>query len=213
MNIKKFDINKLKDNNNAFVIIGKRAVGKSFLIRDILKHNSDIPMGDVVSPSEDSKMFFSSVPADITVHKEITDDLLDEILTKQKKSKSRSFLVLDDSLQQYNRWRSDDKIFNIFSNSRHYNMSTFVTSQNPCFLPPSLRANADYVFIFRDNSIYNKEQLYKNWADMFPNFKTFFFVIDRYTENYKCLVIDNTVKSNKIEDIVFWYKANDRANE
>ena len=27
------------------------------------------------------------------------------------------------------------------------------------------------------------------------------------TENYECLVLDNTSKSNKIEDVVFWYKA------
>jgi hypothetical protein len=31
--------------------------------------------------------------------------------------------------------------------------------------------------------------------------------MDQCTENFECLVIDNTTKSNKIEDMVFWYKA------
>ena len=31
--------------------------------------------------------------------------------------------------------------------------------------------------------------------------------MNQCTENYECLVIDNTCKSNKIEDMVFWYKA------
>ena len=31
--------------------------------------------------------------------------------------------------------------------------------------------------------------------------------MDACTENYECLVLDNTVKSNKIQDCVFWYKA------
>jgi len=31
--------------------------------------------------------------------------------------------------------------------------------------------------------------------------------MDQCTENYECLVIDNTTKSNKLEDNVFWYKA------
>ena len=31
--------------------------------------------------------------------------------------------------------------------------------------------------------------------------------MDACTENYECLVLDNTSKSNKIEDCVFWYKA------
>jgi hypothetical protein len=32
-------------------------------------------------------------------------------------------------------------------------------------------------------------------------------VMDACTENYECIVLDNTSKSNKIEDCVFWYKA------
>ena len=37
-------------------------------------------------------------------------------------------------------------------------------------------------------------------------------VMDACTENYECLVLDNTVKSNKIQDCVFWYKATLRKN-
>jgi hypothetical protein len=37
-------------------------------------------------------------------------------------------------------------------------------------------------------------------------------VMDQCTENYECLVLDNTVKSNKISDCVFWYKATIRKN-
>ena len=31
--------------------------------------------------------------------------------------------------------------------------------------------------------------------------------MDQCTENFECLVIDNTTKSNKLEDNVFWYRA------
>lgn len=37
-------------------------------------------------------------------------------------------------------------------------------------------------------------------------------VMDACTENYECLVLDNTVRSNKIQDCVFWYKASVRKN-
>lgn len=37
-------------------------------------------------------------------------------------------------------------------------------------------------------------------------------VMDACTENYECLVLDNTVRSNKIQDCVFWYKATLRKN-
>ena len=31
--------------------------------------------------------------------------------------------------------------------------------------------------------------------------------MDQCTENYECLVINNNSKSNKLQDQVFWYKA------
>ena len=42
---------------------------------------------------------------------------------------------------------------------------------------------------------------------MFPSFEVFCQVMDQCTENYECLVIHNNAKSNKLEDQVFWYKA------
>ena len=32
-------------------------------------------------------------------------------------------------------------------------------------------------------------------------------MFDACTANYECLVIDNTVNSNNVEDCIFWYKA------
>jgi len=79
--------------------------------------------------------------------------------------------------------------------------------QFPLGIPPLLRSNVDFVFILRDNLVSNRKRIYEHWAGMFKDFKTFCSVMDQCTENYECLVIDNTSKSNKIEDIVFWYKA------
>ena len=43
---------------------------------------------------------------------------------------------------------------------------------------------------------------------MFQNFELFCTVLDQTTENYECLVVCNRTLSNKLEDCVFWYKAN-----
>jgi hypothetical protein len=34
--------------------------------------------------------------------------------------------------------------------------------------------------------------------------------MDQTTENYECLVINNNAKSNKLNDQIFWYKAEPR---
>jgi hypothetical protein len=59
----------------------------------------------------------------------------------------------------------------------------------------------------RENIISNRKRIYDSFAGMFPTFEMFCQVMDQCTENYECLVIDNTSKSNRLEEQVFWYKA------
>ena len=47
---------------------------------------------------------------------------------------------------------------------------------------------------------------------MFPSFEIFCQVMDQCTEDYECLVIHNNAKSNKLEDQVYWYKADPHEN-
>jgi hypothetical protein len=82
-----------------------------------------------------------------------------------------------------------------------------ITMQYPLGIPPTLRTNIDYVFILREPYIANRKRIYDNYAGMFPTFESFCQVMDQCTENYECLVINNNSKSNKLQDQVFWYKA------
>ena len=54
LELKKFDMNCINFERGAPVIfiIGRRDTGKSFLVRDILYHNKDVPMSTVVSGTE-----------------------------------------------------------------------------------------------------------------------------------------------------------------
>ena len=79
--------------------------------------------------------------------------------------------------------------------------------QYPLGVPPNLRTNIDYVFILREPYISNRKRIYENYAGMFPTFESFCQVMDQCTENYECLVINNNSKSNKLDDQIFWYKA------
>jgi hypothetical protein len=79
--------------------------------------------------------------------------------------------------------------------------------QHSLGLPPLLRNNVDYIFIFRNNILKERQKIFEHYAGMFPNFEVFCAVMDQCTENFECLVIDNRVQSNKLEDQVKWYKA------
>jgi hypothetical protein len=115
-------------------------------------------------------------------------------------------LIMDDCMYD-NTWTRDKNMRYLFMNGRHIQTMLVISMQEPMGIPPSLRTNTDFVFIFRNNFLNMREKLYKQWAGMFPDFDTFCQVMNQCTENFECLVIDNNAKSNKIEDQVFWYKA------
>jgi hypothetical protein len=85
-----------------------------------------------------------------------------------------------------------------------------ITMQYPLGIPPNLRTNIDYVFILRENYLSNRKKIWENYASMFPTLESFCSIMDQTTENYECMVISNNAKSNKINDQVFWYKAENR---
>ena len=79
-------------------------------------------------------------------------------------------------------------------------------------IPPNLRTNIDYIFILRENIVSNRKRLWEHYAGMFPTFEMFNQVMNQCTENYECLVVDNNAKSNKLQDQIFWYKAEPHKN-
>ena len=95
----------------------------------------------------------------------------------------------------------------LFFNGRHHHISFILTMQFALGIPPEMRSNFDYIFLLAEDFISNRKRLYDHYAGMFPTFEMFCQVMDQCTENYECLVINNNAKSNKLEDQVYWYKA------
>jgi hypothetical protein len=229
LELKKFDMKSIqfKANENkgpVIVLIGKRDTGKSFLVRDLLYYQQEIPIGTVISGTEEGNGFYSKMVPKLFIHNEYNSAIIENILKRQrtvlkqvKKEMEaykrstidpRAFVILDDCLYD-NTWSRDKLMRLLFMNGRHWKVMLVITMQYPLGIPPTLRTNIDYVFILRENYIANRKRIYDNYAGMFPTFESFCQVMDQCTENYECLVINNNSKSNKLQDQVFWYKADD----
>jgi hypothetical protein len=227
LELKKFDMKNIsfKPNENkgpVVVLIGKRDTGKSFLVRDLLYYQQEIPIGTVVSGTEEGNGFYAKMVPKLFVHNEYNTAIIENILKRQrtvlkqiKKEMEtykrstidpRAFVILDDCLYDAT-WTRDKMMRLLFMNGRHWKVMLIITMQYPLGIPPTLRTNIDYVFILRENYIANRKRIYENYAGMFPTFESFCQVMDQCTENYECLVINNNSKSNKLQDQVFWYKA------
>lgn len=224
LTLKKFDMKRInwKSGGPVIVFIGRRDTGKSFLVRDLLFHHQDIPVGTVISGTEAANGFYGKHVPKLFIHDEYDTNIIDNVLKRQLKAAKqikreeeakgkslidpRMFVILDDCLYDQT-WSRDKRMRLMFMNGRHWRIMLLITMQYPLGIPPTLRTNIDYVFILREPYIKNRRIIYENYAGMFPTFESFCQIMDQCTENYECLVIDNNAKSNKLEDQIFWYKA------
>ena len=227
LELKRFEMKNISfspDENSGpvVVLIGRRDTGKSYLVRDLLYYHQDIPIGTVISGTEAGNGFYSSHVPKLFIHDEYNTAIIENILKRQKTvlkqikkemetyKKSnidpRAFVILDDCLYD-SAWTKDKVMRLLFMNGRHWKMMLIITMQYPLGVPPNLRTNIDYVFILREPYISNRKRIYENYAGMFPTFESFCQVMDQCTENFECLVIKNNAKSNKLQDQIFWYKA------
>jgi hypothetical protein len=230
LSLKRFDPRSIKfkvEDKDApvIVLIGKRNTGKSFLIRDLLYFHQDIPIGTVISGTEAGNGFYGKIVPKLFIHDKYESILIEKVLQRQKMALKqynrdmltykktsidpRTFVILDDCLYD-NKWARDELMRCLFMNGRHWQVLLIISMQYPLGIPPGLRSNIDYVFILRENILSNRKRIWENYASMFPTLESFCSVMDQTTENYECLVIHNGSKSNKIQDQIFWYKAETR---
>ena len=232
LDMKKFDMKNISfrpDENKGpvVVLVGRRDTGKSFLVRDLLYYHQDIPIGTVISGTEAGNGFFAEHVPKLFIHDEYNSAIIENILKRQKtvlrqikkemeaykrtNIDPRAFVILDDCLYD-NKWTKDKLMRLLFMNGRHWKIMLIITMQYPLGIPPNLRTNIDYVFILREPYIANRKRIWENYAGMFPTFESFCQVMDQCTENFECLVINNNSKSNKLQDQIFWYKAQNHTN-
>lgn len=227
LELKKFDMKSIsfkhtENSGPVIVLIGRRDTGKSYLVRDLLYYHQDIPIGTVISGTEAGNGFYSEHVPKLFIHDEYNTAIIENILKRQravlkqikkehevyKRSNidPRAFVILDDCLFDAT-WTKDKVMRLLFMNGRHWKIMLVITMQYPLGIPPNLRTNIDYVFILREPYISNRKRIYENYAGMFPTFESFCQVMDQCTENFECLVIKNNAKSNKLNEQIFWYKA------
>uniref|UniRef100_A0A6C0DJ96 Uncharacterized protein n=1 Tax=viral metagenome TaxID=1070528 RepID=A0A6C0DJ96_9ZZZZ len=221
VNLRKFSMKDIPQDA-VVIFIGRRRTGKSTLVKDLLFHHQNMPLGTVISGTEESNGFFKKMVPPIFIHGEYNPVILANYVKRQKlimqkimaetdrggtsRLDPRSFLILDDCMYD-DSWTHDKNIKYLFMNGRWLKVFFIITMQFPLGIQPALRTNVDYVFILREPYMSNRKRIYENYGSAFPTFEFFCQIMDQCTQNFECLVINNNTQSNKLEDAIFWYKA------
>jgi hypothetical protein len=207
-NLKPFNIENMKKYSSNF-IIGTQSTGKSFLVKDIIYHNKKMDDCIIVSETNKNNNFYSSMINPLYIYNDYTNELIDNILKRQEHlydtQKNKSLLVaIDDSYFIKN---DNNKHAHLYVNSNINKLCSIVTSTQPLEYDLIIRSNIDYIFIFKNYMHNYKKRIYELYGSIFSSFEIFNDILQNYTNDHTCLVIDNTNKTFNMCDRVFYYKA------
>lgn len=136
LELKKFDMRSItfdprENKGPVIVLIGRRDTGKTFLVKDLLYHHQDIPIGTVISGTEAGNGFYGKLVPKLFIHEEYNTILIENVLRRQKTVMKqcqsemetykkcsidpRTFVILDDCLYDSS-WTKDKLMRSLFMN-------------------------------------------------------------------------------------------------
>lgn len=224
INIREFDINSIppfapSDKSGVkIVVIGKAGVGKSTVIKALLASKAHLaPVIQVFNGTEDNNGGYSSFCPSVFVYDKL--DLNAMIAFKNRQTIAGHHIpenpwaiqVIDDCTDDPKQLRHP-VVQAYYKNGRHWHMIHILSLQYGLDIMPNIRSNIDYTILMRESSKKNLKKLYENYCpDCVESFEDFCEIMKACTEDFGALVICNRTTSNKIEDCLFWYKADPKA--
>lgn len=229
-NLKTFTFDLLQPTYNNFrnakadgsrvILLGKPKSGKSTLIKCILMNKMFIPCGVVISGTESMNKFYEKIFPPVFIHEEYNEEIISKFLHRQTivkqsldPSEQWAVLIVDDCA-------TDASIFKkplqhtLFKNGRHFKMLYLLGLQYVFDMPPAIRSVIAGIFIFRETNIDSLQKIYRNYAGIIPSFELFKSLMQKYTDNFGALYIQNDAQSNDWRECVYSVRLDiDQVNE
>ena len=89
LELRKFSMSSISFKPNeakgpVVVLVGRRDTGKTFLVKDLLFYHQDIPIGVVISGTEEGNGFYGKLVPKLFIHNEYNSAIIENILKRQK---------------------------------------------------------------------------------------------------------------------------------
>ena len=194
------------------VVIGKPGTGKSTLVQSIIAAKSHIaPCIQVYNGTEEASGMYGQLCPKIFIHDKFDLDAMVKFAQRQRIAiqylkNPWAIQVIDDCTDDPKQLRHP-LIQSYYKNGRHWKMIHLLCLQYSLDILPSIRNSIDYTFILRESSKKSRKKLYENYCPDVVTEDEFYALMNECTEDYGALVICNRTLSNKVEDCIFYYKA------
>lgn len=234
LSLKRFPIKDMPDNATC-VMAAMSSGGKTTLGLELLWYKRHLPAWYLFSESEGCSSRLSQTIPKLYTFPSVNLKKLEAIYNYQERkiakytrprTEAERRAIPDDELPLEERFYKnpcvggyfedcfgEKKVFlqkavqNLFKNGRHRCMFSIIPCQYIIDLPPSCRKQVKYWFLLREDNKDVRKKLWEQIGNVCGKFEVFEHIMDYCTRDYGCVVIDNISKSNKIEDRVFWYRA------
>ena len=197
--------------NKTVLLIGKRASGKSELLRYLVNlSKTQFKTVFLVCPTEKVNNFYDGLIKPENIFDEYNEMWVEKLMKKmgevnQNKSNheaSHILLILDDICSDLNLGKSKT-IKQLFCRGRHLKISIIMTAQYIYQIPPVLRCNTDFVAVGQMNSqsldLLTSEFQFGNITK--KDFKAMYM---KSTSNFNFLLINcNTAKDNDNLELIY----------
>jgi hypothetical protein len=190
------------------VIIGKKRVGKSTIIKDLIWHAKDtitdtlifVDIGDITRE-------YHGMICEENNHSQYSDHAIIGFMKRNDNliDDTKKMIVLDDVVYKGELSTKEMKRLIVDHSSRA--ASIIVSVQGPFLMVPSLKSQTDYTFVFKIGSSHYR-LLFDKYCRAFPTFENFCSVMDSLNDEmidiHTCIVIDNNAE---FPNNVFLYRA------
>ena len=215
--------NPLLDKPVTLLIVAPRGSGKSVLLGDFLYTNRGF-FDDVHVFAGSAAVFadFKHQLPPSRLSMGFSDDRMNtcmeqfkrttEIMAEKCREEGRFFngvIVLDD-LGFDNSVFKALSVLEAFMNSRHARLSIVLCLQFVTSMPPMIRAQIDIVIALRNAIKQSQKQLHDFFFGIFDHLADFRKVMNKATENFGALVVNNRARSSVITRCIFTYRATER---
>jgi hypothetical protein len=191
-------------------LTAKRGAGKTQLLKYLIRQNKHhFKEIFIISPSAFNGDYDGVVPK-ANVLTEYKEDWVESLInkmatrnngkTKASPDFTRVMLVLDDVVSSEIKAHSSKTLRILAARGRHTGLALVQTSQYYKSIPPIHRQNSDFIF-FGKNNTQGIDCLYEEYSMGDLNANEFRRFVIQNTEDYNFLVINNTSKSSRPEDV------------
>lgn len=199
------------------MIIGRRATGKTHLITEILNHqptpkeNTTIVYCTKAEGEHYSNSFSGAVLHDNFEYSMIQDAIkrINKTIKMERDEYKRGqiepsqyTIVLDNCMYEHDYYRNRE-IQTLFMNGRVFRINTIISLNYPNGIPPNLRVNLDYTFIFYDPDYSYRKRIWETYVYEFLSLDKFNDIMAQLQNPYECLVVKSSEsRSKKLDDIL-----------